>query len=68
MLTKLEISAAALFLLLATAVLVLWTWIAPRIWAEFDLRVALGALSLAWLGVAWALPAARERVTDPELG
>ncbi|MCH9686396.1 MAG: hypothetical protein K0V04_33495 [Deltaproteobacteria bacterium] len=65
MLTKLEISAAALFLLLAASLLALWTWMAPRMWTELDLRVALGALAMAWLGIAWALPLGR-LPSDPE--
>ncbi|MEM7154460.1 MAG: hypothetical protein AAF799_16555 [Myxococcota bacterium] len=65
MLSSLEIAAAALFLLLSAALLAMWSWAAPSMWTELDLRVALGCLAMTWLGVAWALPRGAA-VTDPQ--
>lgn len=61
----LEIAAAALFLLLSASLLALWTFLAPPMWTELDLRVALAVLAITWLGVAWALPRGRAAI-DPE--
>jgi VIT1/CCC1 family predicted Fe2+/Mn2+ transporter len=67
MLSTLEIAAAALFLALAALMMALWTFIAPQLWTELDLRVAMVALSLTWLGVAWALPRGKSISPDPQL-
>lgn len=66
MLSTLEIAAAAVFLALAALMMALWAFIAPQMWTELDLRVALVALSLTWLGVACALPRGRRISVDPE--
>ena len=66
MLSKLEIAAAVLFLALAALMMGLWTFLAPQMWTHLDLRVALVALSMTWLAVAWALPRGPRVSADPE--
>lgn len=65
MLSTLEIAAATLFLVLAALMMAMWTWVAPQMWTELDLRVALVALAMTWLGVAWALPRGPRILPDP---
>ena len=65
--STLDISAAALLLALATLLMMTWAWIAPQVWKELDLGVALASLALTWVGVAWALPrGVDEESIDPE--
>ena len=66
MLSTLEIAAATVFLILAAVLMASWAWIAPQIWTELDIRVALVALAATWLGMAWALPRGDRTLSDPE--
>jgi len=61
----LEITAAALFLLLSASLLTLWSFLTPSMWTVLDVRMALASLALTWLGVAWALSQGRP-LADPE--
>ena len=64
--STLEIVVAVLLLALAALLLVSWTWIAPQVSSDLDLRVALASLGAAWLGVAWALPRGDRTLVDPD--
>ena len=61
---SLDLFTAALFMLLSGSVLMAWSFIAPQMWTELDLRVALASLALTWLGVAWVL-SRRDLSSDP---
>lgn len=66
MLSTLEIAAATVLLVLAAILMASWAWIAPQIWTELDIRVAVAALAATCLGVAWALPRGDRNLSDPE--
>lgn len=61
----LEITAAALLLMLAILAMVMWDQLAPQAWAELDLRVALVAMGGAWLAIIWGIGGSRETLIDP---
>lgn len=65
MLRSLEFATAALFLLLSTILLALWSWAVPDLWNALDVRIALATVVLTSMGLGWILSRGHDSL-DPE--